>query len=473
MQVPVFHLMAKPSSFQCNIKCTYCFYLEKEELFASQQITDLSVASNSLSCDSNQDDAINAVSTVTTDDTITSATTVAPATTVTNSVTNADAIANANTVANIASALHPHMSDQVLEVYIRKYIEQNPASRIDFTWQGGEPTLMGLNFFRKVVSLQQKHRGNKQIHNALQSNGIAFNRAWMQFFKEHNFLIGLSIDGSAAIHDKYRISVNGKPTYGKVKRAIELLQEYQVEFNTLTVVNDANWQHGLETYLTLKNLGVKHMQFIPCVEVANYQPYACGGREPSHSQEGLYQPPVDFKLAPFSVPAHGYGEFLIEVFDYWVKHDVGQIFIREFDNLTGQWLGYPSANCVYRPTCGTSLIVEANGDLYACDHFVYAGYKLGNIAQPNLAQTVVANAEKFGAAKQQTLTSKCQQCQVLALCNGGCPKHRLVTLEGQTYKHNYLCPSYYAFFTHTMPVMNKLRVIIQAGYPAAAIMQYV
>ena len=370
MNTAYFHLMAKPSSFHCNIKCEYCFYLEKEQTIPAEKTV--------------------------------------------------------------------FMSDETLQNYIRNYIESSSGNRVEFVWQGGEPTLLGLDFYKQAVKYQQKFANGKTITNAMQTNGIALNRQWASFFKEHNFLIGLSIDGLSDIHNQYRISINGQPTYERVKSAVNLLREFGVEFNTLTVVNDRNWQRGKETYHALKALGSRYMQFIPVVEQHNG------------------------KLQPFSVPPEGYGQFLLDVFEEWLP-DRGQIFVIDFDNLLGQWLGYPSNNCVFRPTCGQSMVVESCGDVYSCDHFVYPDYKVGNLNQQSMAEIALSPAQiQFGKNKQAKLSQLCQQCKFKILCHGGCPKHRIVP-QAQGEPHNYLCPSYKRFFAETSTAMRQMSEQIRFG----------
>ncbi|MFC0308888.1 anaerobic sulfatase maturase [Gallibacterium trehalosifermentans] len=388
-----FNLMAKPSSFHCNIKCEYCFYLQKEQVLTH----------------------------------------------------------------NVRL-----MTESTLENYIKNYINSFSGSRVDFAWQGGEPTLLGIDFFRKAIEFQKKYANGKQINNSFQTNGIALNQQWAEFFKANNFLLGISIDGLAAIHNKYRISINGQPTFERVKHAIELLKKYQVDFNTLTVVNDQNWNKGKETYLALKELGSTFMQFIPIVEVANYA-----------VQRSDYNPSKNYKMTPFSVPPEGYGQFLLDIFNEWVKQDIGHIFVITFDNLLGQWLGYPSSSCVHRETCGQSMVLEANGDVYSCDHFVYPAYKIGNVNHQSLAQIVNSKKQiNFGQAKRETLTKKCQKCEVRHLCYGGCPKHRIVPLKGEQFKQNYLCPSYQLFFRQTAPIMAQMRNIIHRGGTASDIKHF-
>ena len=377
MKGAYFHLMAKPSSFHCNILCEYCFYLEKAPVVTDNQF----------------------------------------------------------------------MTSETLRNYVKNYIESHAGNQVHFAWQGGEPTLMGLDFFKQAVAFQQQFANGKTITNAFQTNGIALNRQWAEFFFQHRFLLGISIDGLSEVHNRYRISVNGQPTFERVRRSIDLLKEFQVDFNTLTVVNDQNWDKGRETYLALKELGSTFMQFIPIVE--NFDINDCS----------LH------KTTSFSVPREGFGRFLVDVFDEWQKGDQGKIFVLEFDNLLGQWLGYPSSNCVHQPTCGTSLITEANGDVYACDHFVYPEYKIGNLNQQSLAELVHSEKQqKFGQAKQTELTRLCLSCDVYSLCRGGCPKHRSIQIENEPFRHNYLCPSYQLFFRHTAAFMRKQRDQIRFGH---------
>ena len=340
----------------------------------------------------------------------------------------------------------PFMSLDTLRNYVKNYIESHAGNRVEFAWQGGEPTLLGLDFFKSAVDFQHEFANGKTITNAFQTNGLALNRQWAEFFKQHQFLIGLSIDGLSAVHNRYRISSNGNPTFDKVVNALELLKTYQVDFNTLTVVNDQNWHKGKETYLALKTLGSRFMQFIPVVERKN---------------RGIAE------TTYFSVPGDSFGRFLVDVFQEWKKEDVGQIFVLEFDNLLGQWLGYPSSSCVHQPVCGKSLVVEANGDVYSCDHYVYSEYKIGNLNKQSLKEIVLSpQQQQFGMEKLTQLTSICQQCDVRHFCQGGCPKHRFVSLPNETAKHNYLCASYRYFFHQTATDMQQMCRQIRAGNSA-------
>ncbi|MGF1760111.1 anaerobic sulfatase maturase [Photobacterium sagamiensis] len=366
-----FHVMAKPVSYRCNLKCDYCFYLEKEEYYAEEQ---------------------------------------------------------------------PRMPNKDLELYVRDYIKSCPSDIVDFAWQGGEPTLAGLDFFEKAVELQKRYSGGKDITNSFQTNGIAINRKWAEFFAKNDFLIGISVDGEPEIHDRYRISINGRPTFQKVHDAILLLKEYQVEFNTLTVINDKNWNRGSETYELLKAIGSDNMQFIPIVEL---EAHSC-------NSSSKFSPSRNAETTPYSLPSNGYGQFVMDVFEEWKQKDIGKVYVQTFEMLLAQKLGMESGLCVFNEECGRNVIVEANGDVYSCDHFVYPAYNIGNIKNTSLPKIINSKAQrKFGRAKKDLLTDKCKECGFLSICNGGCPKHRVLTLDGQNHKHNYLCESYRQIFSET------------------------
>lgn len=374
-----FHLMAKPSSFHCNIQCEYCFYLEKEKIFPQTSYPK-----------------------------------------------------------------QAYMNDLVLERYIRDYFAANNSEQVIFAWQGGEPTLLGIDFYRKAVAWQKHYSNGRPFMNSFQTNGIMLNQEWCEFFKENHFLIGISIDGLSEAHNAYRVFHNGAPTFDKVRKAIALLQHYQVDFNALTVVNDKNWDKGVATYTALKALGIHFIQFIPIVE-----PLETGG------------------VSAFSVPSHGYGRFLVDIFHEWAKADVGTIFINEFDGLLAQWMGYASDSCIHAETCGDALIVEANGDVFSCDHFVYPQYYLGNLLTQPLDEIVHQQQQRqFGEAKRDTLTAHCLSCDVRRFCAGGCPKDRIVDI-GELFRHNYLCDSYQIFYRETAPIMRKMATAIARGGLAA------
>jgi uncharacterized protein len=364
------------------------------------------------------------------------------------------------------------MSDAVLEAYIRQYIQDQPVPEINFAWQGGEPTLLGVGFFRKVAGLQQKYAGGKTISNALQTNGTLLDAEWCEFLAAHKFLIGLSIDGPRELHDKYRVDKGQKPTFDAVMRGLELLKQHQVEFNTLTVVNRANSQRPLEVYRFLKEIGSEFLQFIPLVErQASAQLQARGfdfAGPPANGQANDPPSPV----TGWSVEAGQYGNFLCTIFDEWVRKDVGRVFVQLFDVALGNWMGLGSSLCVFAEKCGVALALEHNGDLYSCDHYVYPKYRLGNLMNQSLGGMVRSHEQtRFGHDKFDLLPQYCRKCEVRFACNGECPKHRFIkTPEGED-GLNYLCPAYKKFFNHIDPPMRAMGRLLGHGHAAAAIME--
>ena len=390
-----FHVMAKPHGPICNLDCTYCYYLEKENLYA-------------------------------------------------------------------AKGRDYRMSDTVLESYIRQYIQSQPAQHVSFAWQGGEPTLLGVPFFERVLELQKKYAGDKIIDNALQTNGTLLDDAWGEFLARNKFLIGLSVDGPAEIHDAYRVDKGGQPTFARVMRGLDILKKHGVEFNTLTVINRKNSYHARQVYRFLKEIGSKYLQFIPIVEqvAATPDPNGLMLLKPYARQKTT--------VSEWSVEPLQFGKFLSTVFDEWVLSDVGRVFVQIFDVALESWAGLPQSLCVFAPQCGKALAVEHNGDLYSCDHFVYPENKLGNIMERAMSGLVNSPQQaRFGSAKATSLPSDCQKCDVRFACNGECPKHRFNTTASGEYGLNYLCAGYKHFFHHIDPYMrfmaNELR---QDGSPA-------
>ncbi|UWZ86301.1 anaerobic sulfatase maturase [Occallatibacter riparius] len=361
------------------------------------------------------------------------------------------------------------MPPEVLERYISEYIAAQPpdAPEIHFAWQGGEPTLLGLDFFRNIVTLQQKHTPGKVIRNALQTNATLVDEEWAAFLAEHNFLVGVSIDGPRELHDCYRVDKGQAPTFDRVLRGIARLKAHNVEFNTLTVVHRKNAQHPLDVYRFLKEAGSGFIQFIPVVERKAAQSAGDG--------LVLIQPssPQPAEVTDWSVEPLAYGKFLAAIFDEWVKQDVGRVFIQQFDVALESWLGLQQSLCVFRPTCGSALALEHNGDLYSCDHFVYPEHKLGNIADTGLrAMTSSAQQRAFGLAKRDMLPRMCRQCDVRFACNGECPKHRFLTTPDGEPGLNYLCAGYKHFFHHIDPFMQFMASELRAGRPPANIMRF-
>lgn len=364
------------------------------------------------------------------------------------------------------------MSDAVLETYVRQYIESQPASEVHFGWQGGEPTLLGVDFFQKAVVLQQKYAAGKIIHNAIQTNGVLLDHKWCRFLAQHQFLVGLSIDGPRELHDCHRVDRQQKPTFDAVMRGLDLLKEYKVEFNTLTVVNRVNSQKPLEVYRFLKEIGSVFLQFIPLVERAPSAEAKQAGLDFAEPPDPAHPRAEAELVTPTSVEAGQYGTFLCAIFDEWVRRDVGRTFVQLFDVALGNWLGAGSALCVFAERCGTSVALEHNGDLYSCDHYVYPKYRLGNVLNDRLGDMVFSRAQvKFGNDKLDTLPAYCRCCEFRFACNGECPKHRFIRTPDGEEGLNYLCPAYKKFFKHADPFMRVMADLVRAGRPADEIMR--
>jgi len=359
------------------------------------------------------------------------------------------------------------MPDEVLEQYVQQYIAAQPGDEIHFAWQGGEPTLLGLDFFRRVVDLQQRHAGGKTIANALQTNGVLIDDAWGEFLAEHRFLVGVSIDGPRDLHDCYRVDKGQAPTFDRVMRGIAKLKQHNVDFNTLTVVHRRNSQHPVEVYRFLKEIGSGFIQFIPIVE----------RRAASGSSDGLVLIKPSFgdaaEVTEWSVESKAYGTFLSRIFDEWVKKDVGRVFVQLFDVALESWMGMDASLCVFKKTCGSALAMEHTGDLYSCDHFVYPENKLGNIMETALENLVDSPQQKaFGQAKSESLPRMCRTCEVRFACNGECPKHRFLTTPDGEPGLNYLCAGYKHFFKHIDPYMQFMAGELRAERPPANIMRF-
>lgn len=392
-----FHLMAKPTSFHCNLDCDYCFYLEKEHTIKSPSRKKPSYM----------------------------------------------------------------MSDDVLRSYIKNYIVSQPGPEVEFAWQGGEPTMAGLAFFEKALALQERFSGGKRIRNSLQTNGVLLDDKWCQFLKQNNFLVGLSIDGPEELHNAYRVTNTGQPTFKIVMRAVELLHKHKVDFNTLTVVNNINVNYPVEVYEFLKSTGSTFHQYIPVIEskscqgIGNIRTVNIGASTES--------------LLPFSVDAEAYGHFMNTIFDSWVRNDVGQIYIQMFESALAAWAGYQPSLCIFQKTCGDAMVIEQNGDIYSCDHYVYNDHKIGNVVTDKLSKVHGSKKQnKFGRNKAN-LSSMCTDCLYVVACNGGCPKHRLVSDENGA-PHNVLCPGYKKIFSHIDAYMQYMAKEIRQGRSAASIM---
>ncbi len=358
------------------------------------------------------------------------------------------------------------MSDEVLAAFIRQYIEGQDAPVVSFVWQGGEPTLLGLDFFRRVVALQGRFANGKRIENALQTNALTLDDGWGAFLKEQRFLVGVSIDGPRALHDRYRVDRGGQPTHERVMRSIALLRGHRVEFNTLTVLQRENVRHPLEIYRFLREIGSGFLQFIPVVE----------RRVEGARADGLtLVPPDDERTVPvaeWSVDPEAYGVFLCAVFEEWVRKDVGRVFVQDFDVALESWMGREPSLCIRRTTCGEALAVEHNGDLYSCDHFVFPEHRLGNILSAPLGALVRSEQQlRFGQAKAD-LPECCRSCDVLFACRGGCPKQRFVAVAEAGPRLHYLCAGYKRFFRHIDPYMRFMAGELRAGRPPANVMEW-
>ncbi|MCJ7557676.1 MAG: anaerobic sulfatase maturase [Gammaproteobacteria bacterium] len=356
-----------------------------------------------------------------------------------------------------------HMDDEVLERFVRDYIQSVTADEVVFSWQGGEPTLLGLEFFEKVVALQKKHaKPGQRIENDLQTNGTLLDEDWARFLKQHGFLVGLSVDGPRKIHDYYRITKRGEPTFDTVYAAARMLQRFGVRFNTLTCVHRYNASRPLDVYRFLRReLGSTYLQFIPIVEIKDFEATA------PHTWDTQRLPIVgspqaspdhpDSIVTPWSVDAQEYGYFLSKVWDEWLARDVGKVLVNFCETLVAQHMGLPSQICVHSEVCGKGVAVEHNGEVYSCDHYVYPEYRLGNIRQRSLGDMVFSPQQvKFGYAKSETLPAYCRQCEFLSDCWGECPKNRVLRTPDGEAGLNYLCPGLKQFFSHALPTANRM-----------------
>ena len=348
------------------------------------------------------------------------------------------------------------MSYDLLDSFTRQYIEAQPVPSVAFGWQGGEPLLCGLELFERAVDLQERYRRpGMRITNALQTNGVLLDDRWCEFFHDHDFLVGLSLDGPRGMHNVYRVDKQGRPTFDRVMKGLGLLTKHSVEFNILTCVHAGNAGRPLDVYRFLRDeVEASFMQFIPIVE-----------RE---TQEGIQG---SQRVTNRSVAAEQYGDFLIAVFDEWVTNDVGEVSVQLFDAMLSVCLDQPAGLCVFDPVCGRAMVLEHNGDLYACDHFVEPRHKLGNILETPLAELAGSGQQtRFGRAKREALPDRCRECEVLPFCNGGCPKNRVLPTENGP-PINHLCDGYRAFFTHAERPMRMLAAAIKLGRPTSIVKQ--
>ena len=374
------YVMLKPIGSVCNLRCKYCYYLDKKQFYPEEK--------------------------------------------------------------------RYVMSDEFLELFTRQYIESQTMFDVLFTWHGGETLMRNIDFYKKALFFQQKYAQGKRIDNSIQTNGTLLTDDWCKFFKDNNFLVGISIDGPQHCHDKYRRTADGRPSFVQVMRGLELLKKHGVEYNIMGVVNDYNVDYPLEFYNFFKATDSRFIQFSPIVEVL-----------------------PDGSPASWNVPSRKWGDFLIAIFDEWVRNDVGEFFIQYFDSTLANWVGENPGSCIWAKTCGHAGVMEFNGDVYSCDHFVYPENKLGNIRNETLLEMMYSEEQlRFGQEKQSNLSQQCKECEFLFACNGECPKNRILkTPFGENI--NYLCEGYYKYFKHVAPYMDFMKKELHAQRPPTNIME--
>ena len=356
------------------------------------------------------------------------------------------------------------MSDELLEKFIEEYVNSQTMQEVLFTWHGGETLMRPLSFYRKAQALQKRYARGRQIVNCIQTNGTLLTDEWCRFFHDNQWLVGISIDGPQEFHDEYRKNKQGRPSFVKVMQGINLLKKHNVEWNAMAVVNDYNADYPLEFYHFFKELDCHYIQFAPIVE--RIAPHADGrhlAAVDEESKEGL---------ADFSITPRQWGNFLCSIFDEWVRQDVGNYYIQLFDSTLANWVGEQPGICTLAKTCGHAGVMEFNGDVYSCDHFVFPQYKLGNIYSNTLAEMMYGERQqKFGQAKYTALPAQCKKCPYLFACNGECPKNRFCkTADGEP-GLNYLCQGYYQFFGHAAPYMDFMKRELQANRAPANVME--
>ena len=354
------------------------------------------------------------------------------------------------------------MDDALLEKFIHDYIGAQTTQEVLFTWHGGEPLMRPLQFYKKAVALQRKYAAGRRIDNCLQTNGTLLTEEWCRFFKEQGWLVGVSVDGTQEMHDAYRRAKGGGPSHHKVMQGIRLLQKHGVEWNALAVVNDFNAGHPKEFYRFFKEIGCRFIQFTPIVE--RLLPHADGRQLAAVEEEGTGG------MMPFSVSPEQWGDFLIGIFDEWVKEDVGEYFVQLFDATLANWMGVQPGICTLARTCGHAGAIEWNGDVFACDHFVFPQYRLGNLREKSLVEMMYSPQQReFGRAKQTALPRQCRECRWLFACNGECPKNRFARTADGEKGLNFLCNGYRRFFEHVAPYMDLMKRELMANRPPAGI----
>lgn len=356
------------------------------------------------------------------------------------------------------------MSDEMLEQFTREYIEAQTMNQVLFTWHGGEPLLRSIDFYRKALSLQQKYAGGKRIDNVIQTNGTLLTDEWCEFFAQNHWLVGISIDGPQPDHDHYRLTAAGKPSWKKVMQGIKLLKKHGVEWNAMTVVNAYNANHPLEFYRFFKENGCQFLQFTPIVE-----------RLTRHEDGRTLASLADkdeISLSEASVAPEQWGYFLCAIFDEWVRKDVGKIFVEIFDCTLANWMGISPGICAYSKECGHAGVMEHNGDVYSCDHFVFPEYKLGNIRDHSLIDMLYGEQQQeFSRLKHSSLPRQCKECDMEFACHGECPKNRFMKDKYGDSGLNYLCPGYYHYYQHVAPYMDYMKQELMSQRPPSNIMK--
>lgn len=392
------YVMLKPAGSLCNLRCKYCYYLEKDKLYKQCK----------------------------------------------------------NHV----------ISDELLEKFIKEYIEAQTTPQVLFTWHGGETLMRPISFYKRALELQRIYGRGRQIDNCIQTNGTLLTDEWCQFFKDNNFLVGVSIDGPQEFHDEYRRTATNKPTFVKVMNGINLLNKHGVEWNALAVVNDYNADYPLEFYRFFKQIGCKYIQFSPIVERVVKR------------EDGLTLAPGmqggDAGLADFSITPEQWGNFLCTIFDEWVHNDVGEYFVQLFDATLANWVGQAPGVCILAEECGHAGVMEFNGDVYSCDHFVYPEHLLGNLHTKTITEMMYSDQQnKFAKMKKQMLPQQCKECKFLFACHGECPKNRFLNDKYGNYGLNYLCKGYRQFFEHVEPYMNFMKRELENHRAPANVMKQI
>lgn len=392
------YVMAKPVGAACNLRCSYCYYLEK------------------------------------------------------------------------AGRLYEHssqmMSEELLDTFICEYIHSQTTLEVLFTWHGGEPLLRPISFYEKALELQRRYADGRKVANSIQTNATLLDDEWCEFFKRNDFLVGVSIDGPQAMHDTFRVARDGRSSYHEVMRGLRLLAKHRVEWNAMATVNAANVKYPLEFYRFFRDeLDCRFLQFTPVVE----RMYDDNGRNLlAHAGQ------IQGDVMPYSVGPKEWGEFLCALFDEWVRNDVGRMFVQLFDSTLANWVGQPPGVCTMSRNCGHAAVIEYNGDVYSCDHFVFEDYKLGNLLTSSLSKMMYGRRQsEFGEAKHKTLPSQCRRCQYEFACHGECPRNRFVKAKNGEAGLNYLCKGYYAYFDHVAPYMDYMRRQLQRGEAPAKVMEWV